>query len=361
MPITQLECFRATVAHQPHDGFLFYADFTPDLERRLRERYGLGSDDSLQRHLGMYTPHNVAPLPPAGPLPRPEFERYFEGVERPPGAFINELGVLEVPGSLYHFTRYVSPLRNAQRFDELKGFPFRSVEGYTTTHMAGEVEDAHRHGRVACCWVGHMYEDAWQIRGYEPFLMDMRLRPEWCEYILDRISERNLAVATAAARAGVDLITTGDDVANQQRLMFAPADWRRFMKPRWAAVYAAARAIKPDLEIWYHSDGNIEAIIPELIEIGVTILNPVQPECLDPFEVKRRYGDRLVIDGALGTQTTMPFGTPGQVRETIRRYARTLGADGAYIISPTHVLEPEVPIENIEAFVETAREFGELV
>jgi len=266
-----------------------------------------------------------------------------------------------VPGSLYHFTRYVSPLRNAQRFDELKGFPFRSVEGYTTTHMAGEVEDAHRHGRVACCWVGHMYEDAWQIRGYEPFLMDMRLRPEWCEYILDRISERNLAVATAAARAGVDLITTGDDVANQQRLMFAPADWRRFMKPRWAAVYAAARAIKPDLEIWYHSDGNIEAIIPELIEIGVTILNPVQPECLDPFEVKRRYGDRLVIDGALGTQTTMPFGTPGQVRETIRRYARTLGADGAYIISPTHVLEPEVPIENIEAFVETAREFGELV
>lgn len=361
MPLSQLECFRATVAHEPHEGFLFYADFTPDLERRLRERYRLPAERTLREHYGMFTPHMVSLRPPPGGPPKPDFRPYFADIEIPPNAFIGELGVLEVPGSLYHFTRYISPLRNAQRFEDLEQFPFRSVAGYTDDHMAAEVAEAHRQGRVAACWVGHMYEDAWQIRGYEQFLMDMIERPEWCEYILDRITEKNLAVATAAARAGVDLLTTGDDVANQQRLMFRLEHWRRFIKPRWAKVYAAARALKPDIQIWYHSDGNIEAIIPELIEIGVTILNPVQPECLDPREVKRIYGDRLVIDGAIGTQTTMPFGTPEQVRATIREYARTLGADGAWIISPTHVLEPEVPIANVEAFVETAREFGQIV
>ena len=133
------------------------------------------------------------------------------------------------------------------------------------------------------------------------------------------------------------------------------------MKPRWAKVFAAARAIKPDIQIWYHSDGNIMDIIPELIEIGVTILNPVQPECLDPREVKRRFGSRVVIDGTIGTQTTMPFGTPAEVRRKVRESVETLGGDGGLILSPTHVLEPEVPTANVQAFVDAAKEFGRSV
>jgi uroporphyrinogen decarboxylase len=121
-------------------------------------------------------------------------------------------------------------------------------------------------------------------------------------------------------------------------------------------VYEAARRIKPDIEIWYHSDGNITDIIPELIDIGVTILNPVQPECMDIHEIKRRYGDKLVLDGTIGTQTTMPFGTTDEVRRTVRSRVRDLGRDGALILSPTHVLEPEVPVENVMAFLETSRE-----
>jgi len=124
------------------------------------------------------------------------------------------------------------------------------------------------------------------------------------------------------------------------------------MKPRWASIYAAAKEINPDIQIWYHSDGNITEIIPELIEIGVTILNPVQPECLDPLMVKQKYGDKLVIDGTIGTQTTMPFGSPDDIRKTVVQRIETLGTDGALILSPTHTLEPEVPLENIRAFIE---------
>jgi uroporphyrinogen decarboxylase len=196
-----------------------------------------------------------------------------------------------------------------------------------------------------------MYEDAWQIRGYEEYLMDMIAAPEICEFIMDKLCERNIFAATAAARAGVDFIMSGDDVASQRAMMFDVELWRKFNKCRWAKVYAAAREINPNIPIWYHSDGNIEDIIPDLIEIGVTIINPVQPECVDVNKLKHQYGRHLVFDGTIGTQTTMPFGSPDDVRRMVRERKKSVGYDGALILSPTHVLEPEVPIENILAFL----------
>ena len=352
--MNQLECFKATTAHEKHDGFLFYADFTPDLEKKIRERDGLDSKADLRKHFGMFNPLQVELRPPEE-FKKPDFSIYFDDIEIGKNAFINHLGVLETPGSAFHFTHYTSPLRNAETLEDLEAFPYPNVDGYTDDHFAGEVKAAHEHGRVASCWIGHMYEDSWQIRGYEQFLMDMATRPEWCEFIFEKIKQRNMTIACATARAGVDYIITGDDIANQKSMMFAPEQWRKLIKPRWAEVYAAACAIKPDIEIWYHSDGCIDEVIPELIEIGVTILNPVQPECIDPVDVKKRYGDKIVLDGTIGTQTTMPFGTPDEVRQVVKERMDTLGYDGALILSPTHILEPEVPIENIEAFVKTAK------
>jgi len=143
--------------------------------------------------------------------------------------------------------------------------------------------------------------------------------------------------------------------------MFSIAHWREFIKVKWAEVYLAAKSIKPDIQIWYHSDGNIIEIIPELIEIGVTILNPLQPECIDLLKVKRTWGRYLVLDGTIGTQATMPFGTPEDVSGCVRKRIEELGQDGALILSPTHVLEPEVPIANINAFIDACREYGVFV
>jgi uroporphyrinogen decarboxylase len=311
--MTQLERFDATVRHEPHGEFLWYADFTPDLARRIRLKYQLSDN-----------------------------------------AFINGLGVLEIPAKFYHFTGYVSPLRNAKAFRDLEQFPYPQAGPFDENGLKEAVAEAHRNGRVAHAGAGHMYEDAWQVRGYEEFLMDMAERPEWCEYILDQLAQRNMALATAAARAGVDYLSTGDDVANQTAMMFSIPTWRKLIKSRWAAIYAAARVIKPDIQIWYHTDGNIESIVPELIEIGVTILNPVQPECVDVVKLKKLYGKQLVFDGVMGTQTTMPFGTVEDVRRTVREAKKNLGYDGALILAPTHILEPEVPIENIEAFMDEA-------
>lgn len=351
MSNNQLVAFQAAVAHEKHDQFLYYANFIPDLERRVRQQLGIDDQTSLDEYFGMFAPVNVTMEPPADWKPA-DFRSYFADMAIPQEGWINRNGVLEIPGSIYHFTRYVSPLRNATSLKEIEDFPYPNVDGYADGHMKEAVERAHRNNLVSFGSIVHMYEEAWQIRGYTEFLMDMIDNPEICEFILDKFTVRNVIKAVAAAKAGVDYLYTGDDVANQRDMMFSIEMWRKFIKSRWAKVYQAARAIKPDIQIWYHSDGNIEQIIPELIEIGVTILNPVQPECMDLISLKKKYGRHLVFDGSIGTQTTMPFGTEAEVRQVIRDRKETLGYDGALILSPTHVLEPEVPIGNIMAFVE---------
>lgn len=356
--MTQLEMFKATVAHNRHEGVLYYANFIKDVENTVREYFGIDNDTSLEEYFGMFRKNMVLMNPPSVYEPY-DYSGYYEDVEKPQGSYIDKNGTLHIPGSSYHFTHFISPLRNAEKFEQIEQYHYPSVEGFSEDGMAAEVELIHSRGEVARSRIGHMYEDSWQIRGYEQFLMDMLSNPEWAEFILDRITERNIANSRAAARAGVDLLITGDDVANQRTLMFKVDHWRHFIKSRWAKVYAAAREIKPDIEIWYHSDGNIIDIIDELIEIGVTILNPIQPECMNVDEVKKRFGDRVVLDGTIGTQTTMPFGSADDVRKTISENTAKLNTDGGLIVSPTHVLEPEVPMENIKAFFDTLRELNE--
>jgi uroporphyrinogen decarboxylase len=305
----------------------------------------------------MFAPASIGSVP--GGTSRledePDLHRYYADVDVPDGAYVDSHGVLHAPGSSYHFTHRVSPLRNTRTLSEIEAYPFRLPPIPDPSELRPRVEQVHAAGGVSHCWIGHMYETAWQVRGYEQFLMDMAAEPDNAEFILETITRENIRRAEAAAHAGVDYLRTGDDVAHQTSLMFSKDMWRRFIKTRWARVYEAARRIKPDIQIWYHSDGDIREIIPELIDIGVTILNPVQPECMDVAEIKRRYGTHLVLDGTIGTQTTMPFGSEEDVRTTVRQRAGELGYDGALILSPTHVLEPEVPAGNILAFLETCR------
>ncbi|MBN1557952.1 MAG: hypothetical protein JW951_07380 [Lentisphaerae bacterium] len=356
--MNDLERFHATTQHRRPDRLLYYLNFTPDLERRVREREGLDGAADLRTHFGGLREAGITLEPPAG-WREPDWSVFFEDVEQPPGCRYDANGCLHVPTDTYHFTHRVSPLRHAVRFDEIKAaYPWNDWNRWGTAHFPKAVRDAHAAGAVAVGAIGHMYESAWQVRGYEPFLMDMIGEPETPHFILDYYKERNKRIAVAAAEAGADMLRTGDDVANQNALMFSKDMWREFMKTKWAEVYAAAKTVNPDIRIWYHSDGNITDIIDELIEIGVDILNPLQPECIDLQAVKRRYGSRLVMDGTIGTQTTMPFGTPDDVRACVRERVKTLGGDGALILSPTHVLEPEVPIENVLAFVEACRAYG---
>ena len=142
------------------------------------------------------------------------------------------------------------------------------------------------------------------------------------------------------------------DIATQTGMFMSLDMWRQFLKPRLKETIDAVKAIRPDIKVFYHSCGKVEPFIPELIEAGVDILHPVQPDCLDPADIKQKFGKDLIFFGTISVQKTMPFGTPDDVRAEVKSRIEKVGYDGGLILCPSHVLAPEVPWENIVAFFE---------
>lgn len=198
-----------------------------------------------------------------------------------------------------------------------------------------------------------IFETAWALRGYARLMTDLVLDPELADAILEIPYQYHLAAAKRLAGMGVDMIWTGDDVGMQTGMLISPKLWRRFFKPRMTGFIAALKAINPRIKVAYHSDGNIQAIIPDLIEIGLDVLNPVQPACMDPEKLKRAYGDRLCFWGSIDEQHTLPFGAPQDVCDEVVRRIKTLGRQGGLILGPTHHVQLDTPMENFWAMVNT--------
>lgn len=135
-------------------------------------------------------------------------------------------------------------------------------------------------------------------------------------------------------------------------MILSPTMWREFLKPRYTLLFAETKKIKPDVKIAYHSCGNCTAILDDLVEIGLDVLNPLQPMAINPFEIKKRYGQRLALFGGLCVQHIMPHGTPDDVRAAVRKLKAECGAGGGYILAPAHHIQADTPLENIRAFYE---------
>jgi uroporphyrinogen-III decarboxylase len=149
------------------------------------------------------------------------------------------------------------------------------------------------------------------------------------------------------------MIWIGDDVGSQRTMLISPSMWRRFLKPRMANFISEIKSINPHLKVAYHSDGMIYQIIPELIEIGVDVLNPIQPACMDPARIKKEFGDRICFWGTIDEQNTLPFGTPEEVRGEVLLRLKTIGKDGGLILGPTHNVQLDTPMENFWAMIHT--------
>jgi uroporphyrinogen decarboxylase len=200
-----------------------------------------------------------------------------------------------------------------------------------------------------------VFETAWALRGLDRMLMDFALDPETAERILDIPYHYHLEAARRLVALGVDMIWTGDDVGTQTGMLIAPEMWRRLLKPRMGRFFSELKAMNPRLKIAYHSDGDVRPIIPDLIEIGLDVLNPVQPACMDPAALKRTYGRNLCFWGTIDEQHTLPFGTPADVTAEVRMRLSTVGRGGGLIIGPTHHVQLDTPIENLMALVDSVR------
>jgi uroporphyrinogen decarboxylase len=277
-----------------------------------------------------------------------------------PLSWNSEWGLMGVRGSVAHFQHMLHPMARFSTVEEIECFPLPDFAApYRWAGVAGRVREVQAQGLAALAPMQMtLFEISWYLRGMEAFMTDMLEDNGMALALLDRITAIRVAMAAEYARAGYDVLMLGDDVATQLDMMISPALWRSLFKPRLASVIGSAKAQRKDILIFYHGDGNMRKIIPDLMEIGVDILNPVQPECMDPGELKRLYGGKLSFWGTLGTQSTLPFGTPEEVAETCHSRIEIVGAGGGLLLSPSHVLEPEVPFENIEAMVSAARRYG---
>lgn len=201
-----------------------------------------------------------------------------------------------------------------------------------------------------------IFECAWALRGYERLLIDMATEPGRANSVLDLPFHYHTVVTQTLVRMGVDMIWLGDDVGGQTSMLMSPKMWRTYLKPRMAELILSLRAVNPRIKIAYHTDGVIYPIIPELIEIGVDVLNPVQPLAMDPVRLKNEYGDVLCFWGSIDIQRTMPYGTPEEVRQEVLLRLGTIGRNGGLLIGPTHNLQLDTPLENFWALIDTVRD-----
>jgi uroporphyrinogen decarboxylase len=256
-----------------------------------------------------------------------------------------------------------SPLAHACTLGDLQDFAFPDVSApYQADGIDHQVRDLHARGLAAGGNLPHLggelFEAAWRLRGLENFLLDLIERPDWAHYLLDRLTDLARRNAETLTRAGIDVLALDDDVGMPGTMIISPAAWRHFFKPRLADIIAAAQAIKPDLRVLYHSDGYFEPIVGDLMKIGVNAINPLQPDHMDAERIRQRYGPRMALWGTVGRQTTFSFAAPDEIRAEVRTRIETLGRAGLILCPAYDVDEPDIPWENVAAFLDAVREYG---
>jgi uroporphyrinogen decarboxylase len=203
-----------------------------------------------------------------------------------------------------------------------------------------------------------LFERSWAMRGFDNALMDAAGEPDFYDELIERISAHQIEILTRLLELPVDGIMFSDDWGYQKGVLLGAKRWRKFIKPRLARQYAQVHAAGKT--VLSHCCGSIEEILPDLIEIGLDVYESVQPEAKDnnPYDLKRKYGEHLTFWGGLGSQSTIPFGSPAEIKGEVARLCREMGRGGGYILSPAKSLQPETPAENAAALVEAFIEQG---
>lgn len=336
--ITPRERVWQAIRHEQPDIVPYQINLTIPARARLEAHYGTTElDDVLGNHIVRYKS-------------RLEYEPLPE-----PGMFVDEWGVvwnrsidadLGVPENRVLQTRDLATLvvpdpLDPRRYARLPVFFAKNADRFKLFSVSFS-----------------LFERAWTLRGMEALLADMVEAPAFVEALLDRIFEWNMAVLDEMLKRSFDGIKFdgvlfGDDWGQQRGLLFGAKRWRQFIKPRVAAMYR--KVAEAGAAVCIHSCGKVQELFPELIDIGLQVFNPFQPEVMDLREMKARYGKDLTFYGGVSVQRLLPFGTPDEVRREVRRMLDVLGPGGGFIIAPSHEMPGDIPLENMLAFIETAQ------
>jgi len=235
----------------------------------------------------------------------------------------------------------------------LKGYQFPDpLDSRFFADIPDRIERYADRYRVFCLGFS-LFERAWTLRGLEPLYMDFMEDPAFVHELLDAIADYNIAQVKKALEYDIDAVYFGDDWGQQHGLLMGYDLWKEFIFPRLKRMYGTVR--EAGKTVFIHSCGDVDELFDDLISIGLGVFNPFQPEVMDVGQIMSQYRGKLAFWGGVSTQRTMPYGSVDDVRAEVRRMIH-LGRDGGYILSPSHALEGDVPVENLIALIEAAQE-----
>ncbi len=328
--------------HKKPDRVPIHASFVPQLERKLEERFNLKGPE-LYIELGN------------------DMLISFVGIAN--GFYLEDTEIYQDEWGIFwrwvggYTEPYIHPLADDDAIlsyqppDPLRDDRYQEVR-----------ELISKYGRdfaIMGAVVTTIFEAAWYLRGFDKVLLDFYENKDLINVLLHKTMNFHLQAGLRFIDEGVDLIWTGDDFGTQQGMVIPPAVWREFFKERYAKLFSEFKRRNPAIKIAYHSCGNILPIISDLIEIGLDILNPIQPRAINPEELKKKFGKRLCFWGGVDIQYALPFGTPKDVEEEVKLRLSQLDANGGLILSPAHNVQYDTSVENVLAFYEAAKRYGE--
>ncbi|HUT34928.1 MAG TPA: uroporphyrinogen decarboxylase family protein [Planctomycetota bacterium] len=334
--MTNREWVQRVLRHEAGLPVPYNLSLSPPARRRLAERYGQGEiEDILDLPLRMRGTNSVKPLYASphefGPTARDEWHVVWTTSEIDRGSPIGP------PITRPDLRGVVFPDPAApRRFEGLGAWCQRHGDNYTIL------------------WIGDLWERATFLCGMENLLLWLALEPRFVHALLEGIADFVLrTLEILLGRFACDGVALSDDYGTQRGMLISPEAWRRFVRPRLARIFGRAKGAGKT--IFLHSCGNIRPLVPELVDLGLGILHPIQPEAMDILELKREFGRHLSFCGGLGTQELMVRAAPDAVRAEVRRLQRTMGAGGGYILESGITLQDDVPLVNMAAMVEEAR------
>jgi len=286
-------------------------------------------------------------------------EDYYDEKKLPQPGYLDAWGIYHHPWSTDPtFEIYYPPLEKITDDLQIKKYPSPKIDPLSVKEAGKDVERIRAMGKASTCYSGSIYEWSWYMRGQQNYFMDIYDRPQIVGILADKFMEFDLEMVDALQEIGVDMLTFCDDFGTQNGLQISADHWRKYIKPRWKNIWQHVKD-RDNTIIFLHSCGKIDEIIPDLIEMGLDVLHPIQPEVMDAGHLYKEYHKDLAFWGTISSQKTIPFGTPKDIEREIKERVRTMGVHGSLVISPSNIIGPEVPTENITAFWKACKKYCE--
>lgn len=357
--MTSRERVLKTIAHQQPDRPPVFATLTPQIAQKLSSYLNVPYEvplDSLVStrisHMNLLTllGNDCVGIAACAPDEMPTRTE-------PDGTIINEWGMVFKDAGLYN-EFYSFPLAHAETVEDITSYKFPNpIAPGRFREAAKTIEKFGKSHAVVADLECSIFETAWYLTGLEKLLMDFLVQPPYLNVLLDKIAEVNTEIGKQLIKLGADIIWCGDDFGSQHGMIMSPEIWQEYFKPRMKKMFLEFRKVNPQIKIAWHTCGSILPIIPDLIEIGLDILNPLQPLAtgMDPVFLKDTYGDKLVFFGGIDVQNLMPYGSAESVRKEVKRVASVYGKNGGYLAAPAHNIQSDTPVENIIAMFDTLK------